>query len=91
MITSLLLLFLRTCVSVMNMLILIRCFLSFIPHNPYNSILRYVYEITELVMEPCRRFIHDALRYPLDFTPIAALLLIDILYNVLVRIVYIIL
>ena len=91
MITSLLLLFLRTCVSVMNMLILVRCFLSFIPHNPYNSILRYVYEITELVMEPCRRFIPDALRYPLDFTPIAALLLIDILYNVLVRIVYIIL
>ena len=91
MITSLLLLFLRTCVSVMNMLILIRCFLSFIPHNPYNSILRYVYEITELVMEPCRRILPDALKYPLDLSPIVAMLLIDVVYNVLVRIVYIIL
>ncbi len=42
-------LFLRTAVSVLNFLILARCVLSFIPHNPYNSILRYVYEITD----PC--------------------------------------
>lgn len=89
MITSLLLLFLRMCVSVMNFLILARCFLSFVPHNPYHPVLRYVYEITELVMEPCRRLLPDALKYPLDVTPVIALMLIQILYNVLVRMVYI--
>ena len=91
MITSTILLFLRMCVSVMNLLILVRCFLSFIPHNPYHPLLRYVYEITELVMEPCRKFLPDALKYPLDVSPIVAMILIDIVYSVLVRIVYIIL
>ncbi len=86
MIYSLLAAFFGTAVSVMNLLILIRCVLSFIPHNPYNSILRYVYEITELVMEPCRKFMPDALRYPLDFTPIVALLLIDVAYRVLMSV-----
>lgn len=91
MITSTILLFLRMCVSVMNLLILVRCFLSFIPHNPYHPLLRYVYEITELVMEPCRKILPDALKYPLDVSPIVAMILIDIAYSVLVRIVYIIL
>ena len=91
MITGLLVQFLRMCVSVMNLLIVIRCFLSFIPHNPYHPILRYVYEITELVMEPCRKLLPDALKYPLDVTPIVALILIDIVCNVLIRIIYIIL
>ena len=85
MIYSLLALFLKTAVSVMNLLIVIRCVLSFIPHNPYNSILRYVYEITDLVMAPCSRFMPDALRYPLDFTPIVALVLIEVVYTVLMR------
>lgn len=85
MIYSLLALFLKTAVSVMNLLIVIRCFLSFIPHNPYNSILRYVYEITDLVMATCSRFMPDALRYPLDFTPIVALVLIEVVYTVLMR------
>ncbi|MBQ3509783.1 MAG: YggT family protein [Peptococcaceae bacterium] len=91
MITSTILLFLRMCVSVMNLLILVRCFLSFIPHNPYHPLLRYVYEITELVMDPCRKILPDALKYPLDVSPIVAMILIDIVYSVLVRIVYIIL
>ncbi len=86
MIYALLSTFIGTAVSVMNLLILVRCVLSFIPHNPYNSILRYVYEITELVMEPCRKFMPDALRYPLDFTPIVALLLIDVAARVLMTV-----
>ncbi len=86
MIYSLLATFIGTAVSVMNMLILFRCVLSFIPHNPYNSILRYVYEITEMVLGPCSRLLPSALRYPLDFTPIVALLLIDVAYRVLMNI-----
>ena len=78
------------CVSVMNMLIVARCILSFIPHNPYHPLLRYVYEITELVMEPCRRLLPDSLKYPLDVTPILAMVLIDIVYSVLLRLVYVI-
>ena len=82
-------LFLRTAVSVLNFLILARCELSFIPHNPYNSILRYVYEITDPVLEPCSRLLPESLRYPLDFTPVVALLLIQVLYQVLVSVLHI--
>ena len=81
--------FLRTAVSVMNFLIIIRCFLSFIPHDPYNSILPYVYEITDPVLEPCSRLLPESLRYPMDFTPMVALLVIQVLYQVLVNVLHI--
>lgn len=81
--------FLRTAVSVMNFLIIIRCLLSFIPHDPYNSILRYVYEITDPVLEPCSRLLPESLRYPMDFTPMVALLVIQVLYQVLVNVLHI--
>ena len=48
--------FLASAVWVLNMLIVVRCFLSFIPHNPYGSLIRYVYEITEPVLAVCRKF-----------------------------------
>ena len=73
----------------MNFLIIIRCFLSFIPHDPYNSILRYVYEITDPVLEPCSRLLPESLRYPMDFTPMVALLVIQVLYQVLVNVLHI--
>ena len=76
-------LFLRAAVSVLNFMIIARCFLSFIPHDPYNSILRYVYEITDPILTPCSRLLPEALRYPLDFTPVVALLLIQLLYQAL--------
>ena len=81
--------FLRTAVSVMNFLIIIRCFLSFIPHDPYNSILRYVYEITDPVLEPCSCLLPESLRYPMDFTPMVALLVNQVLYQVLVNVLHI--
>lgn len=77
-------LFLRAAVSVLEFLILVRCILSFIPHDPYHSILRYVYEITEPVMEVCGKLLPDSLRYPVDFTPMVALLVIQVVYRVLV-------
>lgn len=79
-------LFLRTAVSVLNFLILARCVLSFIPHDPYNSILRYVYEITDPILGPCSRLLPESLRYPLDFTPVVALMLLQVLYQVLVNV-----
>ena len=76
--------FLAAAVWVLNVLIVIRCFLSFIPHNPYGSLIRYVYEITEPVLAVCRKFLPESLRYPMDFTPMVALLLIQVVYSLLV-------
>ncbi len=82
-------LFLRTAVSVLNFLIMARVILSFIPHNPYNSILRYVYEITDPILDPCSRLLPESLRYPLDFSPVVALLVIQLLYQVLVNVLHV--
>ena len=76
--------FLAAAVWVLNVLIVIRYFLSFIPHNPYGSLIRYVYEITEPVLAVCRKFLPESLRYPMDFTPMVALLLIQVVYSLLI-------
>lgn len=82
-------LFLKAAVSVLEFMILARCILSFIPHDPYNSILRYVYEITEPLMAACGKFLPDSLRYPLDFTPMVALVVIQLLYSVLLSVLHV--
>ena len=78
--------FLAAAVWVMNVLIVARCFLSFIPHNPYGSLIRYVYEITEPVLAVCRKFLPESLRYPMDFTPMVALLLVQVVYSLLLSV-----
>ena len=78
--------FLAAAVWVLNTLIVIRSFLSFIPHNPYGSITRYVYEITEPVLAMCRKILPESLRYPMDFTPMVALLVIQVVYSVLLSV-----
>ncbi len=80
---------LRAAFAAINLLIIVRCVLSFIPHDPYNSILRYVYELTDPILEPCSRLLPEALRYPLDFTPVLALLLLQVLYQVLLAVLHI--
>lgn len=71
--------FINFAVEVMVFLIFIRCFLSFIPHNPYNSIWRFVYDATEPLLEVCARVLPDSLKYPMDFTPMVALLLLQMI------------
>ncbi len=76
--------FLAAAVWVLNLLIVVRCILSFIPHNPYGSLIHYVYEITEPVLAVCRKFLPESLRYPMDFTPMVALLLVQVVYSLLI-------
>lgn len=60
-------------------LIIIRVFLSYIPHNPYNAILRFIYEMTEPLLQLSARILPAPLRAPLDFSPIVALLVLQFL------------
>ncbi len=76
--------FLASAVWVLNILIVIRCFLSFIPHNPYGLLIRYVYEITEPLLAMCRNYMPESLRYPMDFTPMVALFVLQIAYSLLI-------
>lgn len=64
------------------LLILARVILSFIRISPYqNELVRLVYTVTEPVLEPIRRILPPM--SGLDFSPLIALLLLDLLRRIL--------
>lgn len=70
-------------------LIIIRCVLSFVKHDPYQPIIRFVYDVTEPVMAPFKRLIPAA--GGIDFSPIIAVFAIEIVRKVIVHLLLIIL
>lgn len=72
--------------EVLNWLIIARVLLSWVNHNPYNPIIKFVYEITEPIMAPFRRLIPMG---PVDFSPIITILVLQfakgIILDILIR------
>lgn len=73
--------YVRMAFEVYNWMIIIRVFLSWIPHNPYNPVFRFLYETTEPVLAPFRRMMG---RYAvgLDFSPVIALIVLQLVESV---------
>lgn len=73
----------RMAFEVYNWLIIIRVFLSWVPHNPANPIFRFLYEITEPVLAPFRRIMG---RYSvgIDFSPVIALIVLQIIESFII-------
>lgn len=69
--------------EVLVWLIIIRCVLSFIKHNPYQPVIRFVYDVTEWVMAPFRRIIPSA--GGIDFSPIIAVLAVELVRRIVIR------
>ncbi len=70
---------------VLNIAILIRVFLSWMPINPRNRFARFIIEITEPIMGPIRRLVPSI--GGLDISPIIALLLISVAERVLLTLI----
>lgn len=68
-------------------LIIIRCVLSFVKHDPYQPVIRFIYDVTEPVMAPFRKLIPAA--GGIDFSPIVAVLAVQLVREVLIRLLYI--
>jgi len=75
--------------EVLVWLIIARCILSFVRHNPYQPVIRFVYDVTEPIMAPFRRLIPAA--GGLDFSPIVVLLVLSLVQRIVVRFLYTIL
>lgn len=75
--------------EVLVWLVIIRCILSFVRHNPYQPVIRFVYDVTEPIMAPFRRLIPAA--GGLDFSPIVVLLVLSLVQRIVVRFLYTIL
>lgn len=67
------------------LLILARVILSFTSMDPYNPIRRTVYELTEPILAPIRRILPPT--SGLDFSPLIALLLLELLRMLLFRLI----
>lgn len=63
--------------QVYDWLIFIRIILSFVRHNPYNPLIRFIYETTEPVLGFFRRFIPPV--GMLDFSPLVAFFALEVL------------
>jgi YggT family protein len=78
----------NTAFTVLVWLIIGRCILSFIPHNPYQPIIKFIYDITEPVMSPFRRLLPTA--GGIDFSPILAVFAVSLVqklvYSLLISI-----
>ncbi len=51
------LVFIGQIIGLYKIILLVRIILSWIPHNPHNSAVTFLYKITEPVLEPVRRII----------------------------------
>lgn len=70
--------------SVYSFILLIRVLLSWVSPDPYNPIVQIIYKLTEPLLYQIRRFI--PVRWAMiDFSPIIAFLLIELLKRLLIQ------
>ena len=68
---------------IVDSLILVRVLLSFFPTLHYSKITNFIYQMTEPILAPCRAIL-DRLGLGMgmmDFSPILAILLLNLLQN----------
>jgi len=68
--------------EVLSLAILVRVLLSWVRVDPYNRFVQLLYQVTEPVLAPIRRIIPPI--GMIDVTPIAALIILQILRQVFV-------
>lgn len=72
--------------QVYTWILFIRILLSWIRHNPYHPIIRFIYEITEPLLSLFRRIIPPI--GIIDISPIAAFFAIELVRRFLIGILY---
>ena len=70
--------------SAIFVLIFVRIILSWIP-NARNAVTQFVFDITEPILKPFRKF--NPKSSPLDLSPIIVIILIEIIRNVVLRLI----
>ncbi|MDD3363850.1 MAG: YggT family protein [Syntrophomonas sp.] len=75
--------------EVLNWLVIARCILSFVRHNPNQPLIRFVYEVTEPIMGPFRRLMPST--GGIDFSPIILILAISLVQRLVISLLWAIL
>ena len=67
--------------ELINIILITRIVLSWIPHNRYHPIISFIYAITEPVLKPFRNMINPI--QGIDLSPIIVFILLSILRNLI--------
>jgi YggT family protein len=70
----------------LNLAILLRVLFSWINPDPGNAVVHLIYQITEPILAPLRRYIPSL--GGLDITPMIALLLLELLHRLLMDLIF---
>ena len=68
--------------EILNLILIFRIALSWIPHNKYHPIINLIYAATEPILKPFRNMINPI--QGIDITPIIVFFLLRLLRNFLV-------
>ena len=72
--------------NLLQMLILIRVILSWIPHDPYNQFIQLLYQVTAPILKPIRETL-PIQSMGMDISPIAAFFLLGFVKKLLLMVV----
>ena len=75
-----------TAFDIIQLLIIIRVILSWVPHNPYSQWIRLLNDATEPILRPVRDAI-PITSMGVDFSPIAAFIFLGFLKKVLLSLI----
>ena len=68
--------------EILNLLLVTRILLSWIPHNRYHPILNFIYETTEPILKPFRNMFNPI--QGIDLSPIIVFFLLRLIRNFLI-------
>ncbi|BAF60006.1 MAG: YggT family protein [Pelotomaculum sp.] len=68
--------------QVYTWLLIVRILLSWVRHNPYQPVIRFIYEVTEPFLSLFRRIVPPV--GPVDFSPIVAFFVLHLIRQVLI-------
>lgn len=71
---------------ILDLAILLRVLFSWINPDPYNPLVRFIYQVTEPILAPLRRYIPPF--GGLDITPIVALIIMDLLRRIVLTLIF---
>ena len=72
-------------VDLVSLLVLIRCILSWVRVDPYNPMIRLLYQVTDPLLKPFQAFTVRSGGVGIDFAPVVVLVLLQLLRNFLLR------
>ena len=73
----------HTAFEILTYIIFIRVILSWFPHNPYQPLIKLIYQISNPILNPIRNFVSPI--GGIDISPIIAIFMIQLIKNIILK------